>query len=151
MDVWKFMLTLAGIGHLSMGPLIAVLLGVAWMWWLSNRSRWWQLVLAGQIVLTVLLLTVAQIGDDPASVVLDEFVAAGILIYLTNRVWMMAAVVLFIILDHFKPIAGSVEALPYGVGIVGDDVVSALVTVLAVITLQATISQISRTGMKKGK
>lgn len=127
--------TLGGIGYLPMpmGGILAMALGLLWMYMLQQRTRYWSWILIAQIVFTILLITLAYPleSEDPEAIVIDEFIAAGILL-LAARDWVtrIAGLVIYGILDGIKPVGQYAELLPGAFGIVGDDIVSAILTSL---------------------
>lgn len=76
-------------------------------------------------------LAEADYGHDPSCVVIDEVVGMGLsLLWLpTSWIWMLAAFVVFRIMDVTKSLGGDrMQRLPGGWGIMMDDVVAGLWT-----------------------
>jgi phosphatidylglycerophosphatase A len=82
--------------------------------------------------------------------VLDEFVAAGVLL-LATRKWkvLVGGLVLYNLLDATKPVARYVEDLPGGLGIVADDFVSAVVATLCIVLIQYILAHFKTVQKRK--
>jgi phosphatidylglycerophosphatase A len=139
LEPFFWILTLAGIGYLPMGVILSMALGLLWMYMLQQRTRYWFWILAAQIVLTLLLITLGSpLGtEDPGAMVIDEFVAAGILL-LAARDWVtrIAGLAIYGILDAIKPVGQYAELLPGALGIVGDDMASAIIASLCILLVR---------------
>jgi len=128
-----WILTLGGIGYLSIGGILALPLGLLWMYILHRRTRYWLWILVAQIILALVLVTLASPfeTEDPGAIVIDEFIATGILLIATrDRFTLIVGLVLYGVLDGIKPLGQYAELIPGALGIVGDDVVSAILASL---------------------
>jgi phosphatidylglycerophosphatase A len=118
---------------------LAIILGLLWMYFWQQRTRHWPWILAVQVLLGTAIIELApwQGDSDPPILVLDEFLAAGILVT-ASRQWqyLLTGAALFSSLDATKPIARYFESLPGGLGIVADDVISATLTAAVLILLE---------------
>lgn len=144
MEPFFWILTLAGIGYLPMGGILSMALGLLWMYMLQQKTRYWFWILAAQIVLTLLLITLGSpLGtEDPGAIVIDEFIAAGILL-LVARDWVtrIAGLAIYGILDGIKPVGQYAELLPAALGIVGDDIVSAILASLLLLLVRYLVTR----------
>lgn len=125
-----------GIGYLPLGGLLAMIFGLLWMYWLRQKVRYWYHVLIGQILFAYVIIA-AFITGDPSFVVLDEFVAAGLLVLVARKkTWLFASLVLFALLDWLKPIIHHLEKLPGAQGVLGDDLAAVMVTILTLLLIR---------------
>ncbi|MFP4402410.1 MAG: phosphatidylglycerophosphatase A [Candidatus Nanoarchaeia archaeon] len=142
MDVFIWIATLGGIGYLPLSGFIAMILGILWMYYLSQKTQYWSWILVAQILLGIIFisLTPSQGAFDPSVFVLDEFVAAGILMFASKKLFpLLLGLTVYGILDLTKPLARYIENLPVGFGIVGDDIVSAILATLFIILIKHLI------------
>lgn len=87
------------------------------------------------VVLAAVCLCGAAAGllgrKDPPEVILDEFACMPLVfvgLRLTSTAWLLAGFLLFRLLDITKPLGiRRLESLPFGIGIVADDLAAALI------------------------
>lgn len=141
----------------TMGAVVGVIL-----WWLASLVLPYKALIIAT-VLAIAVVTVVSIpsinrlerkwGPDPSRVVIDEVVGVWVCLllvpkpmpwampYFTTWYWIIAAFVLFRLLDIFKPLPfiRRMEQLPRGLGVMMDDVVAGIVGALIMACAQLCI------------
>ena len=115
----------------------AIVLGVAWAYWLATRAPLWRRWLLVQVAAACAVAGLVLPGTDPSWFVLDEFVGAGLLV-LASRTprWLVVGAFFFGVLDAFKPLGiAYIEQLPVAFGVVGDDVAAGLLAAGALVAV----------------
>ncbi|HVZ26688.1 MAG TPA: phosphatidylglycerophosphatase A [Sediminibacterium sp.] len=140
---WIHIASCCGIGRIKGGGTIAaaVTCAICWMAWRAGLPEWlWWLIIA--IVLTAGVAAGNHVesiwGKDSSKVVVDEVAGMAISLGFLPRQWnwMFGAFVLFRVLDITKPFyIRQSEKLPGGWGVMADDVIAGVYTLLI---LQAT-------------
>lgn len=135
------------VGIATLGPLGR--LKAPGTWGSAAGLLWWRFVVhpltQGRVYheatfdLLVVLVAVCFCGaaagllrrKDPPEVILDEFACMPLVfvgLQLTSAPWLLAGFLLFRLLDITKPLGiRRLESLPFGIGIVADDLAAALV------------------------
>lgn len=103
-------------------------------WFISNNSILWILLL----LLLPLSFYLAYrfekiIGHDPSSFTLDEVIGSLIVLCSIQHVaWQyLAFFIIWRLLDIFKPVFKKVEQIPWGIGIMADDIIGGAITAAA--------------------
>jgi phosphatidylglycerophosphatase A len=142
MQIFLWISTLGGIGYLPVSSILAMALGVFWMYFVQKRTGYWQVLLVIQIILGVIFITLSpsEGAEDPSVFVLDEFVTAGILLLASQRwTFLLLGLALYGTTDTVRPLAQYSQSLPVGLGVAGDDIVSAILAMLAMLLLRQTV------------
>ena len=101
-DAAFYIATLAGIGEISFAPVIAVVLGILWGWWVKSKTEHWYYIFILQVAIAILIsdCAVATSGGDPPAIIIDEFVATSFLVvYSTQKVSVTLSLIGFGFLD----------------------------------------------------
>lgn len=136
------------VGVATLGPLGRLKAPGTWgsaaglLWWLAvvrplthGKALGHEVAFDLLVVLAAVCLCGAAAGligrKDPPEVILDEFACMPLVfvgLRFTSVAWLLAGFLLFRLLDIAKPLGiRRLESLPWGIGIVADDLAAALV------------------------
>lgn len=143
--IWINIASCCGIGRVKGGGTIAAAVTCAawWLAWHAKTPDWMLWLLTGIILATGVAAGnyVETIwGKDSSKVVLDEVAGMAISLCCLPRdwKWMLSAFLLFRVLDITKPLyyIRKSEKLPGGWGVMADDVIAGVYTVIILQIIQ---------------